>query len=221
MRTNELCHTNELKLPSLRHCQNMASWVLMVEYKLWMDRTVDHHGWPSVINEDSINMVEALIEENGHILVTKIKRYFRDAACNPLSHGTFIENIQICFVMRKICARWVPKLLDGEHKWNRVAVDLDFTSHYHVKGGRFIRLDSHRRWEMGPLFHTWDEECIEAVSSERWWSSSESEARKISWQSLHHGVLRQPRHTVEIFLFCALPPPSPFPPGSNSVHVIG
>ncbi len=55
---------------------------------------------------------------------------------------------------------------------------------------------SHWRQEMGSLFHTWGEKCTEAVGSERRWPSSESEVRKIGWQSLPRGVLGQPRHTV-------------------------
>ncbi len=33
--------------------------------------------------------------------------------------------------MRKICARWVLKLSNDEHKWNRVVTGLDFMFCYH------------------------------------------------------------------------------------------
>ncbi len=46
-------------------------------------------------------------------------------ACDSLSHGTVIEIILLRLGMRKICARWVPKLLYNKHKWNRVAAGLD------------------------------------------------------------------------------------------------
>ncbi len=64
------------------------------------------------------------------------------------------------------------------------------------QSGGSVWLDSHWREEMGLLFHTRGEKCTEAAGSESRWPSSESEVRKIGWQSLPGGVLGKPRHTV-------------------------
>ncbi len=92
-----------------------------------------HQGWLSVMNKDSINTVQALIEKNGCMTVADIVWYFRDVAYNPLSHRIVVEIIWVHLGMRKICVRWVPKLLDDGHKRNWMATGLDFKSLYHAK----------------------------------------------------------------------------------------
>ncbi len=74
-----------------------------------------------------INTVRASIEENVCITVAEVERYYL------LSHGTVIKIIRVCLSMTKSCARWIPKSLDDEHKWNGVAEGLDFISHYHTE----------------------------------------------------------------------------------------
>ncbi len=67
--------------------------------------------------------------------------------------------------MREICAKWVPKLLNDEHKCNRVAEGLDLKSHYHAKREDLFHqiVTGDEKW----VHHfTQDEECIKAVGSE-------------------------------------------------------
>ncbi len=90
-------------------------------------------GWPSVINE--INIVWALIEENGCITVAEIEWYFQNGAYDLLLHGSHQNYTKVRLGMRKIFAGWVPKLLDDEQKLNIVAVGLDFMCYYDAKGG--------------------------------------------------------------------------------------
>ncbi len=106
-------------------------------------------------------------------------------------HGTVVEIIQIRLGMRKICARQVPKLLDDEHKQNQVAAGLDFKYYHHAKGEGAAWSDGHWKREMGPSFHTRDEECIEVVGTEMWRLFSENELRKIEQQSLPYGILEE------------------------------
>ena len=75
-------------------------------------------GRPSVITEDSINTVQFLTAEDRRITVAEIEHYFTEVACNPLSHGTITEIIRERLALRKICTRWVPKLLTDEQKWS-------------------------------------------------------------------------------------------------------
>ncbi len=48
----------------------------------------ERSGRPSVITEDAINTVQALINGDWRITVAEIKRYFNDVVCDPVSHGT-------------------------------------------------------------------------------------------------------------------------------------
>ncbi len=100
----------------------VSSWIVV--RKLQMNHTKDNWVWSTV---------QILIKENGRITVSEIERYFWDVAYIPLSHGIVVEINQIHLGMRKICARWVLKLLDDKHKWNWVVAGLDFISHYHTK----------------------------------------------------------------------------------------
>ncbi len=57
---------------------------------------------PNVINKDNDQCSASfLIEENECITFAEINRYFQDVACNPLSHKTIIEVIQIFIGMKK------------------------------------------------------------------------------------------------------------------------
>ncbi len=89
---------------------------------------------PSMATKDLIDTVRVLIEENRHITIAEAERYFQDLACNLLSHRIVINIIRVRLDMRKIYARWVPKLLDDEDKWNQVATGLDFIPPYYTKG---------------------------------------------------------------------------------------
>ncbi len=97
-----------------------------------------HSGRPSNIMEDAINMVQALIDGDRRITVAEIERYFNDVVCDPISHGTVVEIIQNRPDYRKICARWVPKLLTEEHKTNRISPGLDFLFRYHEAEEDFL-----------------------------------------------------------------------------------
>ncbi len=95
-------------------------------------------GRPSVIKEDAINMVQVLIDGDRQITVAEIERYFNDVVCDPILHGMVFEIIQNRLDYRKICARWVPKLLTEEHTANRMAASLDFLFRYHEAGEDFF-----------------------------------------------------------------------------------
>ncbi len=71
----------------------------------------ERSGRPSAIAEDAINKVQALIHGDRRITVAEIERYFNDIVCDPISHGTVVKIIRNWLNYRKICTRWVPKLL--------------------------------------------------------------------------------------------------------------
>ncbi len=98
----------------------------------------ERSGRPSVITEDAINTVQALIDDDRRITVAEVERYFNDVVCDPISHRTVVKIIWNRLDNRKICTRWVPKLLTEEHTTNRMAAGLDFQFHYHEAGEDFL-----------------------------------------------------------------------------------
>ncbi len=48
----------------------------------------ERSGRLSIITEDAINTVQALIDRDRQITVAEIERYFNDVVCDPILHGT-------------------------------------------------------------------------------------------------------------------------------------
>ncbi len=65
----------------------------------------ERSGRLSVITEDAINTVQALIDSDRWITVAEIERYFNNVVCDPISHGMVVEIIQNLLDYRKICTK--------------------------------------------------------------------------------------------------------------------
>jgi tRNA A37 methylthiotransferase MiaB len=48
------------------------------------------------------------------------------------------EIITVAIGCHKFCARWIPKMITGEHKIQRMASVLTFLERYHKDGGEFL-----------------------------------------------------------------------------------
>jgi hypothetical protein len=55
-----------------------------------------------------------------------------------ISRTLLCEIITISLGYHKFCARWVPKILTGAHKMQRMASALTFLQRYHKDGGEFF-----------------------------------------------------------------------------------
>ncbi len=89
-------------------------------------------GRPSIITEDT------MVEQDRRVTVTKIEHHFRKVACDVLSHGTVLTILYDHLGVRKLCSRWVPKLLDDERIKNHTVVGLDFLFYYYADGEDFL-----------------------------------------------------------------------------------
>ena len=65
---------------------------------------------------------------------------------------------------RKLCARWVPKMLTEEHKLKWQASTLDFLTRYGEEGDNFLS-HSHRGLDMGVARNPRTEAAVHGVEA--------------------------------------------------------
>ena len=90
-------------------------------------------GQPSVVNEDLVRAVEEKIRENRRFTITSLSLHFP-----RISRSLLHEIVSDELGFRKLCARWVPKMLTEEHKLKRQASVLDFLTRYSEEGDNFL-----------------------------------------------------------------------------------
>ncbi|GFX00962.1 uncharacterized protein TNCV_4579281 [Trichonephila clavipes] len=69
--------------------------------------------------------VETKIRENRRFTITTLSLEFIDVSWSVV-YKVGAEHINF----KKVCSRWVPRLLTGEHKEKRFAISLDFLIHF-------------------------------------------------------------------------------------------
>lgn len=90
-------------------------------------------GRPSTsVTDDNVERVHQLVLANRRITVDEIVAELR------ISHGSVHYIISEKLQCRKICARWVPRLLTEEHKGKRFLSALKFLDRYEKEGNDFL-----------------------------------------------------------------------------------
>ncbi|GFX06281.1 histone-lysine N-methyltransferase SETMAR [Trichonephila clavipes] len=90
-------------------------------------------GRPSAITDDLVNAVDEKIREDRRLTISTLALEFPNVGRTTL-HKVVSEKLKF----RKLCARWVPRLLTEEHKLKRMACALDFLDRYHKEGDQFL-----------------------------------------------------------------------------------
>ncbi|GFT39826.1 histone-lysine N-methyltransferase SETMAR [Trichonephila clavipes] len=90
-------------------------------------------GRPSVITDDLFNAMDEKIREDRRFTISTLALEFPNVDRTTL-HKVVSEKLKF----RKLCARWVPRLLTEEHKLKRMACALDFLDRYHKEGDQFL-----------------------------------------------------------------------------------
>ncbi|GFW87640.1 histone-lysine N-methyltransferase SETMAR [Trichonephila clavipes] len=90
-------------------------------------------GRPSAITDDLVKAVDEKIREDRRFTISTLALEFPNVGRITL-HKVVSEKLKF----RKLCARWVPRLLTEEHKLKRMACALDFLDRYHKEGDKFL-----------------------------------------------------------------------------------
>lgn len=93
----------------------------------------ERSGRPSVINEDFVQKVDAKVRENRRFTISSLSDCFPQYSRSVLYH-IVTENLNY----RKLCSRWVPKMLTHLHKTQRLGSALTFLERYHNEGEDFL-----------------------------------------------------------------------------------
>uniref|UniRef100_A0A670ZEW1 Histone-lysine N-methyltransferase SETMAR n=1 Tax=Pseudonaja textilis TaxID=8673 RepID=A0A670ZEW1_PSETE len=107
-------------------------------------------GRPSIVTDELVVKVNDKIHENCCFTVTELSISFPQ-----ISHGLLHEIVTQKLGYHRFCARWVPKILTGNHKSQRMAASLTFLYSYDKDGDSFL-----------DRIVTGDETWVKHVSSE-------------------------------------------------------
>ncbi len=90
-------------------------------------------GRPSVLTDVLVQRVETFIQENRRVTISDLEGVI--PVSRRLIHQIVTEKLQY----RKLCARWVPKMLTDTHKTNRFTSSLTILQKFNIEGNDFLQ----------------------------------------------------------------------------------
>lgn len=84
-------------------------------------------------NEDLVQRVDQAIRENRRFTISVLHESFPE-----MSRSALYTIVGGTLQYRKLCARWVPKMLSDHHKTQRMGAALTFLQRYHDEGEDFL-----------------------------------------------------------------------------------
>lgn len=93
----------------------------------------ERSGRPSVITDDLVGKVDQKIQENRRFTISTLSEQFPQ-----VSRSVVYEIVTERLHYRKLCSRWVPKMLTEVHKTKRLGSALSFLSRYDEEGDDFL-----------------------------------------------------------------------------------
>jgi hypothetical protein len=113
--------------------QNVAKWCH--EFHAGRTHVYDKQrtSRPSLINADLIEKVEENVRADGHVMINELHEMIPEVS-KSLVHEIVKEKLHY----RKLCERWVSKMLTENHKKNRMGATLTFLMCYSEKGDEFL-----------------------------------------------------------------------------------
>lgn len=91
-------------------------------------------GRKSVVSDDLVQRVGRMVKENRRFTITALSTEFPEVSRSVL-YSIVTERLGY----KKLCARWVPKMLTDGHKTRRMASALEFLERYHDEGDNFLK----------------------------------------------------------------------------------
>ncbi|GBL89352.1 hypothetical protein AVEN_225874-1 [Araneus ventricosus] len=111
----------------------VRKWVR--DFKAGRDNVHDESrsGRPSVITDDVVASVEAKILENRRLTINTLSNDFPEVLRLVL-----YKIVSEKLYLKKLCSRWVPKLLTEDHTNKRFECSLNFLTRYNEEGGGML-----------------------------------------------------------------------------------
>jgi [histone H3]-lysine36 N-dimethyltransferase SETMAR len=93
----------------------------------------DRSGRPSVMTDDLVEEVNTKIQENRRFTISALSVEFSE-----VSRSVIYDIVTRNLGYKKLCSRWVPKMLTDEHKQKRLASAQKFLQRYRNEGDEFL-----------------------------------------------------------------------------------
>jgi hypothetical protein len=90
-------------------------------------------GRPSLVNDDLVRKVDEKVRDDRRFTISALSLQFPE-----ISRTLLYEIVTYHLDYRKLCSRWVPKMLRDEHKDKRLASALTFLTRYHEEGDEML-----------------------------------------------------------------------------------
>jgi hypothetical protein len=100
----------------------------------------ERSGRPSVVSDDLVQTVDQKICERRRFTISELSCEFPQ-----ISRTVLYKTVTVRLGYHKFCATWVPKMITGVHKTQRMASAVIFLERHHKDGDEFLnRSQSHR-----------------------------------------------------------------------------
>ncbi|GFU53370.1 uncharacterized protein TNCV_2953951 [Trichonephila clavipes] len=113
--------------------KNVTKWCLHFSEGRTNVHGKQRTGRPSVISDALLQRTKEAIRANRRLRLKEMLQIIPE-----VSMTTLYEVVTVKLGYRKLCARWVPKMLTDEHKKKRMGFALDFLTHYAEAGDEFL-----------------------------------------------------------------------------------
>ena len=113
----------------IRDRGGVRQWCLMFKNASTNVHDDERSGWPSVLTDKLVEKNNKKIRENRRFTITELSHEFPQISCSLLH-----EAVTIKLGYHKFCAQWVPKVLRGMHRNQRMASALSFLETYNKVG---------------------------------------------------------------------------------------
>lgn len=94
----------------------------------------ERSGRPSLITDDLVTKVDEKIQENRRFTISSLSELFPQVSRSVVYEIIVTERLNY----RKLCSRWVPKMLTDVHKTKRLGSALSFRLRYEEDGDDFL-----------------------------------------------------------------------------------
>lgn len=113
--------------------QNVTKWVRLFKEGRTDTHDEERSGRPSVISEELVQQVEKKVRDDRRVTLDTLKESFPHVSRSLLG-----EIVSERLGFRKLCARWVPKMLTPEHREKRVSAAREFLERFQTEGESFL-----------------------------------------------------------------------------------
>lgn len=112
---------------------SVRKWCLMFNEGRTSVHDGDRSGRPSLVTDELKAKVEEKIQENRRFNLDSLNEFFPQIS-RSLLHEVVTDHLGY----KKMCARWVPKVLTDAHKTKRMGAALEFLTLYDQDGEHFL-----------------------------------------------------------------------------------